>query len=309
MTQTVRGILAMISACVVWGLSSIFYKLLSDVPPLTILAHRTLWSAVFFALVLSVQGRFAQLPAALGNRRTLLVIAGASLTISLNWFFFIYSVNTGHATQASLGYYIFPLVAVLLGRIFFAESLNRWQMVAVALAAGAVSLLTWGLGVAPWISLILAFSFGFYGVLKKLLSIGPVVSVTAEVVLLIPISLTVLWIGGTHMDSPYQTALLLFSGPLTGFPLILFSYASRRIPMATVGILQYLNPTLQFLVAVLLFKEPFGIWYAIAFGMIWTALAIYSTAGARAASRRRKTASSTVSTTVTKSSIEAPAKP
>lgn len=309
MTQTVRGILAMIGACAIWGLSSIYYKQLADVPPLTILAHRTLWSAAFFALVLGVQGKFMQLPAALGNKRTILIIAGASLAISLNWFFFIFSVTTGHATQASLGYYIFPLVAVVLGRIFFAESLNRWQTVAVLLAATAVSLLTWGLGVAPWISLILAFSFGFYGVLKKLLDVGPVVSVTAEVVLLIPISLAVLWHGGTAMDSPSQTALLLFSGPLTGFPLILFSYASRRIPMATVGILQYLNPTLQFLVAVLLFKEPFGIWYAIAFGMIWTALAIYSTAGARAASRRRKTASSTLSTTVTNSSIEAAAKP
>ncbi len=309
MTQTVRGILAMIGACAIWGLSSIYYKQLADVPPLTILAHRTLWSAAFFALVLVVQGKFMQLPAALGNKRTLMIIAGASLMISINWFFFIFSVTTGHATQASLGYYIFPLVAVVLGRIFFAESLNRWQTVAVLLAATAVSLLTWGLGVAPWISLILAFSFGFYGVLKKLLDVGPVVSVTAEVVLLIPISLAVLWHGGTAMDSPSQTALLLFSGPLTGFPLILFSYASRRIPMATVGILQYLNPTLQFLVAVLLFKEPFGIWYSIAFGMIWTALAIYSTAGARAASRKRKTASSTVSTTVTNSSIEAAAKP
>lgn len=309
MIQTVRGILAMIGACAIWGLSSIYYKQLADVPPLTILAHRTLWSAAFFALVLVVQGKFMQLPAALGNKRTILIIAGASLAISLNWFFFIFSVTTGHATQASLGYYIFPLVAVVLGRIFFAESLNRWQTVAVMLAATAVSLLTWGLGVAPWISLILAFSFGFYGVLKKLLDVGPVVSVTAEVVLLIPISLAVLWHGGFAMDSPSQTALLLFSGPLTGFPLILFSYASRRIPMATVGILQYLNPTLQFLVAVLLFKEPFGIWYAIAFGMIWTALAIYSTAGARAASRRRKTASSTLSTTVTNSSIEAAAKP
>ncbi len=309
MTQTVRGILAMIGACTIWGLSSIYYKQLADVPPLTILAHRTLWSAVFFALVLIIQGRIAQLPAALGNKRTLVIIAGASVMISLNWFFFIFSVTTGHATQASLGYYIFPLVAVVLGRIFFAESLNRWQTVAVVLAAAAVSLLTWGLGVAPWISLILASSFGFYGVLKKTLDVGPVVSVTAEVVLLIPISLVVLWQGGTAMTSASQTALLLFSGPLTGFPLILFSYASRRIPMATVGILQYLNPTLQFLVAVLLFKEPFGIWYAIAFGMIWTALAIYSTAGARAASRRRKTASSTVSTTETNSSIDAAAKP
>lgn len=309
MSQTARGILAMIGACTVWGLSSIYYKQLSHVPPLTILAHRTLWSMVFFALVLTGQGRFGQLVAALRDRRSLMIIAGASLMISVNWYFFIYSVSTGHATQASLGYYIFPLVAVVLGRIVFGERLGRWQVVAVLLAGAAVSLLTWGLGVAPWISLTLAFSFGIYGVLKKWLDVGPVVSVTGEVVLIAPISLFVLWHGGLAMDTPAQTAMLVFSGPLTGLPLIMFSYASRRIPMATMGLLQYMNPTLQFLVAVLLFREPFGIWYAVAFGMIWTALAIYTAAGFKAASRRRKTASSTVSTTVTNSSVDVPANP
>lgn len=309
MSQTARGILAMIGACTVWGLSSIYYKQLSHVPPLTILAHRTLWSMVFFALVLTGQGRFGQLISALRDRRSLMIIAGASLMISVNWYFFIYSVSTGHATQASLGYYIFPLVAVVLGRIVFGERLGRWQVVAVLLAGAAVSLLTWGLGVAPWISLTLAFSFGIYGVLKKWLDVGPVVSVTGEVVLIAPISLFVLWHGGLAMDTPAQTAMLVFSGPLTGLPLIMFSYASRRIPMATMGLLQYMNPTLQFLVAVLLFREPFGIWYAVAFAMIWTALAIYTAAGFKAASRRRKTASSTVSTTVTNSSVEAPANP
>ncbi|NVO27710.1 EamA family transporter RarD [Donghicola sp. C2-DW-16] len=309
MTQTTRGILAMIGACTVWGLSSIYYKQLADVPPLTILAHRTLWSMVFFALVLTGQGKFGQLISALRDRRSLMIIAGASLMISVNWYFFIYSVSIGHATQASLGYYIFPLVAVVLGRIVFGERLGPMQMAAVLLAAIAVALLTWGLGVAPWISLTLAFSFGLYGVLKKWLDVGPVVSVTAEVVLIAPISLFVLWHGGLAMDTPSRTAMLVFSGPLTGLPLIMFSYASRRIPMATMGLLQYMNPTLQFLVAVLLFREPFGIWYAVAFGMIWTALAIYTAAGFNAASRRRKTASSTVSTTVTNSSVEAPANP
>ncbi|PRY90207.1 EamA family transporter RarD [Donghicola tyrosinivorans] len=290
MTETTRGVAAMIAACTVWGLSSLYYKMLADVPPITVLAHRTIWSAVFFALVLMVQGRFRVLMQALGQGRQVAHIGLAALMISTNWFFFIYSISVGHATQASLGYYIFPLVAVLLGFVFFKERLGLWQQIAVALAALAVTTLTIGLGVAPYISLVLAFSFGFYGVLKKSLSLGPVVSVTAEVTLLVPIAIVVLSIGGLHVTDPAHLALMIGSGPLTGLPLILFSYASRRIPMSTVGLLQYLNPTLQFLVATLVFQEPFGIWYAIAFAMIWTALAIYSTATLRAASRKKASA-------------------
>lgn len=304
MTNSKSGILALLGACTVWGLSPLYYKLLAHIPPLEVLSHRTLWSFVFFALVLLVQRRLGMLRVALGSGRSVLVIAFAALMISANWFFFILSIQIGKAVEASLGYYIFPLVAVLIGVVVFREKLGKAQILAVALALSAVLVLTVGLGVAPWIALILSISFGLYGLVKKRLSVGPVVSVTAEVLLLSPIALIVLYLSWAEGHAAYganwrDTGLLMFSGPLTATPLILFSAATKRVSMATVGLVQYLNPTLQFLCAVLVFGEPFGQWHAIAFGLIWTALAIYSTATLRQdrAVRRAAMAASGVSTT------------
>jgi len=286
MREATKGIIAMVATCTIWGLSGIYYKLLDHIPPIEILAHRTLWSCVFFALVLLVQGRISVLGQALAGRKSILMIGFAALMISTNWFVFITSIQIGRAMEASLGYYIFPLVAVLLGAIAFRERLGKAQLFAVALALCAVVTLTWGLGVPPWIALILASSFGLYGLVKKGLSVGPVVSVTAEVLLLSPIALTVLWY--FHSDGHgafgvnwHDSLLLMFSGILTGTPLIMFSYATKRVTLATVGLVQYLNPTLQFLVATLIFQEAFSFWHAVAFAMIWTALAIYTTASLR----------------------------
>ena len=286
MREATKGIIAMVATCTIWGLSGIYYKLLDHIPPIEILAHRTLWSCVFFAFVLLIQGRIFVLGQALAGRKSILMIGFAALMISTNWFVFITSIQIGRAMEASLGYYIFPLVAVLLGAIAFRERLGKAQLFAVALALCAVVTLTWGLGVPPWIALILASSFGLYGLVKKGLSVGPVVSVTAEVLLLSPIALTVLWY--FHSDGHgafgvnwHDSLLLMFSGILTGTPLIMFSYATKRVTLATVGLVQYLNPTLQFLVATLIFQEAFSFWHAVAFAMIWTALAIYTTASLR----------------------------
>lgn len=286
MREATKGIIAMVATCTVWGLSGVYYKLLEHIPPIEILAHRTLWSVFFFTGVLLVQGRISVLYQALGTRRSVLLIGFAALMISCNWFVFITSIQIGRAVEASLGYYIFPLVAVLLGAIAFKERLGKAQLFAVALAATAVITLTVGLGVPPWIALILASSFGFYGLVKKGLSLGPVVSVTAEVLLLSPIALTVLWYfhSGGHgaFGTNWRDSLLLaFSGILTGAPLILFSYATKRITLATVGLVQYLNPSLQFIVATVLFQEAFSVWHAIAFAMIWTALTLYTAASWR----------------------------
>lgn len=286
MREATKGIIAMVATCTVWGLSGIYYKLLDHIPPIEILAHRTLWSCVFFAFVLLIQGRISVLGQALAGRRSILMIGFAALMISTNWFVFITSIQVGRAMEASLGYYIFPLVAVLLGAIAFRERLGKAQLFAVALALCAVLTLTIGLGVPPWIALILASSFGLYGLVKKGLSVGPVVSVTAEVLLLSPIALTVLWYfhadGHGAFGVNWRDSLLLaFSGILTGTPLIMFSYATKRVTLATVGLVQYLNPTLQFLVATLIFQEAFSFWHAVAFAMIWTALAIYTTASLR----------------------------
>ena len=211
------------------------------------------------------------------------ILAFAALMISSNWLIFITSIQIEHAIEASLGYYTFPLASVLMGAIFFRERLGRAQALAVALAGLAVVVLAAGYGAAPWIPLMVAITFALYGVAKKWLSIGPVVSVTAEVLLLSPIALAILWLahraGTGHFAADTSTTLLLMlSGPLTGLPLILFSYAARRLTLATVGVLQYINPSLQFLCATLVFRELFSLWHAIAFALIWTALAIYTTA-------------------------------
>lgn len=298
MSDAAKGILAMIGACTIWGLSGLYYKLLADVPALEILCHRTLWAVVFFAAVLRLQGRLRSLSDAVATPRSFGLAAFAALVISLNWFVFISSILLGHATEASLGYYIFPLVSVLFGAIFFRERLSRAQMIAVALALLAVTVLSMGLRVAPWVSLVLAVSFATYGVVKKYLTTGPVVSVTVEVVLLSPFALA--WLislhaqGAGHFGTDIGTTLLLMlSGIVTAVPLILFSYATRRVALATVGLVQYLNPTLQFLVATLIFREAFTLWHAIAFAMIWTALAIYTVASLR---RHRAVRSAAIAT-------------
>ncbi len=281
----------MIAACVIWGLSPLYYKLLADVPPLEVLGHRTLWSLAFFGLVLLIRRRLGEVFALLRRARGLVLVTLAALMISTNWFFYIWAIQVGRTVEASLGYYMFPLVAVLLGVLAFSERLSPWRRMAVALAALAVVLLTWGLGAAPWVSLVLAGSFGLYGLLKKQSGAGPVVSVTAEVLVLAPLAAAWLWgvhtagwtgmagragQGAVFLRDTADSLLLALSGPVTAGPLILFSYASRRITMATLGLVQYLNPTLQFLCAVAIFGEPFTGWHGLAFALIWAALAVYS---------------------------------
>ncbi|SDX45751.1 EamA family transporter RarD [Roseicitreum antarcticum] len=307
LSETSRGLMAMVATCVIWGLSSIYYKLLSHVPPLEVLAHRTLWSLVFFGCVLALQGRLNLVRDILRSPRMLGLVALSGLLISVNWFFFIWSVQAGRALEASLGYYIFPLVAVAMGAAVLGERLSPVKWSAVALVALAVAGLTWGLGVAPIVSLVLAFSFGCYGLVKRWVSAGPVVSVTTEVMLLAPLAL--IWLYGAHAlgwggqgaasgafgRNWSDTALLMLSGPLTGGPLILFSYAGKRVTYATIGLVQYLNPTIQAVVATFIFLEPFSPWHGMAFGVIWVALALYSAETLRndRAARRARVAAGT----------------
>ena len=289
MNSTTKGMAAMVGATVIWGLSSMYYKLIAHVPPLEVLAHRTLWSLVFFGVVLALRGRLGDLGRLVAAPRNLALVALAAVAISANWFVFIFSIQSGRAVEASLGYYIFPLVAVLLGRVIFGERLGPLKWRAVGLAFLGVAVLTLGLGVAPWISLWLAFTFGLYGVVKKGLVAGPTVSVTAEVLVLAPLALVWLW--GVHIQGWGSTTaggagafgrdlgdslLLMFSGVLTAMPLMLFTTASRSLPLGTVGVMQYINPTLQFAVAALVFAEPVTRWHWIAFPLIWIAVALYS---------------------------------
>ena len=291
MSEVKKGVLAMVVACIVWGLSPLYYKLLVSVPPIELLSHRTIWSLVLFALVLFIQGRLRGALGVLGNRNIMVTLFIAALMIAFNWFVFIYSIQINRATESSLGYFIFPLVSVIFGVVLFREKLGRAQMYAVMFAAVAVLILTYGLGQAPWIALSVSVSFGIYGVIKKSLSIPAIVTVTLEVLLLSPIALMILYLhhasdsGGQFGQSLSVSLLLILSGPMTATPLILFSYATRRVALATVGILQYINPSLQFLCATVLFLEPLSLWHAIAFPLIWAALALYSWASFQTAKR------------------------
>ncbi|MBZ0122601.1 MAG: EamA family transporter RarD [Roseovarius sp.] len=306
MTEGARGVAAMFGACALWGFSPILYKALDHVPPLEVVVHRSLWSLIFFAAVLAVQGRLGLVRRALARPRDAAVIALAALVISANWWVFTGAIQWERATEASLGYFTFPLTSVLVGVVVYGERLGRAQSFAVILAGAALVVLAFGLGAAPWIALMLALTLVFYGVVKKSLSVGPVVSVTAEVLLLLPIVLFLLWqmhsTGGGHFGRGLHDSLLLaLSGPLTATPLVLFSYAAKRLRMATLGLLQYINPTLQLLVATLIFGEVFTRWHAVAFPLIWLALAIYTVALWRQerAARRLARSSVTVVHTVT----------
>ena len=281
MQEITKGIVAVITAATIWGVAPVYYIHLKHVPPVEILSHRTLWSFLFFAMVLMYQKRLVEILQALCSKKALLPMFMASVLIATNWFFFVYSVQTGQATEASLGYFIMPLVSVVFGLAIFKENLHFKQWLAVGLAVLAVMLLTYGLGVPPWVSLIISTSFALYGVIKKHLAISPVVAVTVEVLFLSPIALSILgyyhgWIGGHFGGDAWTTFLLMFSGPLTATPLILFSYSARRVKLATVGILQYINPSLQFICAVTILSEPLSFWHVIAFPIIWIALIIYT---------------------------------
>ncbi|MGB0903096.1 EamA family transporter RarD [Halocynthiibacter sp.] len=289
MSETFKGVAAMVLACVIWGLSPLFYKALAHVPPLEVLSHRTLWSFVLFIGLMLIQKRMGEFLRLFTSARVVVLILIAALLISTNWGLFIWSIQVGRAVESSLGYYIFPLVAVLLGAVIFRERLSAVQWFCVGLAAVAVITLTIGLRVVPLVSLALAITFGFYGVLKKRLEAGPVISVAAEVAVLLPLAL--IWLYGVHAlgwqglvgrnlgvfgADQTDTLLLILSGAVTAVPLILFSYASRRAPLSIVGLVQYLNPTLQGAIAIFVFQEAFTIWHMIAFALIWSALALFS---------------------------------
>jgi chloramphenicol-sensitive protein RarD len=284
MTQFAKGTLAMVLACLAWGLSPVYYALFQAISPAEILAHRTLWSVVTFVTLLVLTGRTGHALQVVKQPKTmgLILLAGV----------FIFSVSVGRVTESSLGYYIFPLVMVLLGFMAFRETLTALQWVAIALACVAVLVLTIGLGAAPWLALMISFSFGIYGLLKRIIKVDSVVSVTLEVVLLLPFALAYLYAFADLPDTKTLLALM-FSGLITAGPLVLMTYATQRVPMATVGLVQYLNPILQYFCAIVILGEVITGWHVIAIALIWIALVFYWLAVFRA---ERKTVS--ISSTV-----------
>lgn len=293
MSDSAKGVVAILLACTIWGFATLYYKALSHVPAMEVLAHRTLWTLVFFGPLLAVQGRFSAAPALIVGPLKARVI-GAAAIVSVNWALFIWAIQSGHAVQASLGYYILPLVSVLMGVVLLGERLSRLQGAAVGLAALAVAVLTVGQGVPPIIALALALSFAPYLVIKKKLNAPAVVSVTAEVMVLAPFAVAYLiWQGGGVAAHDLQTALMLpISGLITGGPLILYSWGAQRVRLSTVGIAGYLNPTIQMYSAVMIFGEPFTLWHGAAFALIWTGLTLYSAESWRQDRVARRLASS-----------------
>lgn len=279
------GVLFGAGAYIWWGLCPGFFLLLLPAGALEVLAHRIIWSAVFLLLVLAVARRLGDLRRL--TLRTWLQLLVAAALISINWGTYIYAVTTGHVVDAALGYFINPLVSVLLGVLVFRERINRWQAVALGLAVVAVVILTVELGAPPYIAIVLALSFGVYGLVKKVVQADPRVSVAVETLVALPIAagyvitLEVLGRGNFLDHGPWHAVLLLLAGPVTAVPLLLFAAAAQRLPMVTLGLLFYLNPGLQMAWGVFIGHEPMppGRW--VGFGLIWLALVIMTVSALR----------------------------
>ncbi len=271
-----------LAAFLAWGLLPVYFKLVGAVPPLEVLAHRIVWSLLFLLLITLLRGRFREFTALFRDLRTQLTLMVTTCLIATNWGVFIWAIDTGRLVEASLGYFINPLFSVLLGFVFLRERLTRLQTAAVGLAVVSIVWLTVDFGELPWISLLLAVSFGFYGLLRKGVRASGIQGLTAETLMLAPVALG--WMAWRRSrgelvfleSSGGLDLLLLAAGPITALPLIWFAEGARRLRLATVGILQYLAPTGQLLLAVLAFGEPFTRTHAFSFGLIWVALILYS---------------------------------
>lgn len=291
-----KGVLFALAAYILWGFFPLYFKAIQQVSALQILAHRIAWGFVFTLAVVLVLRQWKEFRASVFNRRTFLIYAGASVVLGINWFTYVWAVITNHVVESSLGYFINPIVSVLLGVIFLRERLRTFQWVAIAMVTAGVVYLTVTFGQLPWISLVLAVTFGFYGLLKKIAPLGALHGITLETAVLTIPSLVYLLIvnangtGTFGHSTPLLDFLLVLSGPVTAIPLLLFATGARRIPLTTIGLLQYIAPTLQFLLGVLVFHEPFDQSRLIGFMIIWLALVLFSVENLLARRRTPSTA-------------------
>ena len=282
-----RGFAFGVAAYGLWGILPIYFKAIAAVAAVDIVAHRVLWSLPFLALLLFVSRGWGEVAQAIRRRRTLLLLLVTAVLIAINWLLYVYAVTSGHILAGSLGYYLNPLVNVLLGRFILKERLSWLQWGAIAIAAAGILALIGGALDQLWISLTLAATFATYGLLRKIAKVEPVAGLAIETALWFPVALAWLawrYAAGTPSfgSTQSESALLLLAGVVSTIPLLLFTGAARLLPYSTLGMLQFLAPTLQFLLAVLLYGEAFTRAHAIAFGAIWTALALYMLALIRA---------------------------
>jgi chloramphenicol-sensitive protein RarD len=276
-----RGLIYAFAAYGAWGVFPLYFKALHGIDAPEILAHRVAWSAVFLAALVTAQRRWKEYARAFGSRRSVATYALSTALVTTNWLLYIWAVVTGHVLDASLGYFMNPLVNVLLGVLFLGETLRPRQAMAVGLAALGVVLLVLRVGRVPWLALSLAFSFGSYGLVRKRAAIEPVTGLLVETSLIAPLAVGLIALrawqgtGGLGRDTR-TTVLLLLAGVITALPLIWFAHGVRNLRLATMGLIQFMTPTVQFLFAVLLFHEPFTSAHAVAFCCIWASLAIYT---------------------------------
>jgi chloramphenicol-sensitive protein RarD len=281
------GFLLGVGAYLSWGFIALYFRLVRHVPAVGVVAYRVLWSVVFLAVLLTVMRSWGDVRTAIRSRATLLGLCASSLLIAGNWIVFVWAIEHAQVVQASLGYFINPLVSVLLGMTFLKERLRGPQWVACALAAAGVSRLTMAVGTVPWVALALAFSFGFYGLMRKTIPVGALVGLSIETALLAPLALAYVLTSTRPADlAPKTHGLLALAGPVTALPLLMFAGAARRLKLSTMGFLQYVAPTCQLLLAVFAFGEPFTRRQAVSFSLIWAALAVFSVDSALAFRRR-----------------------
>jgi len=280
-----KGVLLAIGAYVAWGLLPVYWKALQSVPAIQIIAHRFTWSVVFLALLLLFRGEWKQFWQAAATRRNLLLFALSGSLLAVNWLTYVWGVNAGFVIETSLGYFINPLVSVLLGTLFLREKLRPFQWVPVGLAAAGVLYLTLTYGSVPWIALILAFSFGIYGLIRKTAPLGSLYGLALEtLIVFLPAAIFLLLVevqgnGVIGKVSAWEGVLLVLTGVATALPLLLFSSAARLIDLSLIGILQYIAPTGQFLLGVLVYREPFTVERLVGFALIWAALVLYTGEG------------------------------
>lgn len=291
--DTPRGFAFALTAYFLWGFLPLYMKQLAHIPTLEVLAHRVLWSVPVALVILLWLGRTGDLMRALRTPRMLGMAGVTAALVSVNWGIYVYAIQSGQALEAALGYYINPLFSIFLGRVLLGEALDRLQWAAVALAALAVGLLTWQVGRLPLVALALTVTWGFYAYFKRSLPIGPNQGFALEVILLLPLALAYAgWLAATgqalFLNAALSDDLLLIGcGVVTAVPLMIYANAAKGLRLSTIGIMQYIAPTMIFLMAVFWFGEPFDSARALAFGVIWVALVLYSVALIRKARAAR----------------------
>jgi chloramphenicol-sensitive protein RarD len=270
------GLLCGLAAYIAWGFIPLYFRAVSDVSPFIVLCHRIFWSVLFLVVVISVRNQWAMIWPVFRNRRSMMLLSAGAAFIAINWLIFIYSVISHQVLQSSLGYFINPLFSILLGMIFLGERLRRWQWVAVIIAGVGVLNLALRSDRLPWIALSLAGSFGLYGLVRKKVDIDSLHGLLVETSVLLPIALIVLALPAARQISAHSLGLLSLSGVITAVPLLFFGIALRRLKLSTMGFLQYVGPTLQFLVALFVFHEALDQAKLVSFTLCWLAIGVYA---------------------------------